>query len=212
MKRDFPPFYLALILVVGCILFRLLMANPHLAELFPNVSPLLAVAFIGAMYLPRRWGWALVPVTLVITELGFLRVNSLTDGSGTLFSSWTVLALAAYVALYAAISGFGIWIAKARSLPWVIGGSLLCSLLFYVAANTLSWGYDAVTGLNPGYAPTFAGWVQANTVGLPGFMPTWLFLRNGMAGDLFFGMILLFVLDRDLLLGRSSVRTAARMA
>jgi len=205
MKREFSPFYLAGILIVGCVIFRLL--SHQFAELIPNVSPLMAVAYVGAMYLPRRWGWLVVPVTLLLTELAFLRINYLTDGSGSMFSASTVLSLLAYVALYAATSGFGIWIAKSRSLSRIIGGSLLCSLLFYVAANTLSWGYDAATGLTPGYAPTLAGWWQANTVGIAGYPPVWLFLRNGVLGDLFFGGLLLLVLDRDLLLGRASIGT-----
>ena len=46
----------------------------------------------------------------------------------------------------------------------------------------------------PGYAASLAGWWQAITVGLAGYQPTWHFLRNGMAGDLCF--VLLLFLDR----------------
>ena len=56
-------------------------------------------------------------------------------------------------------------------------------MIFYVVSNTGSWLYE------PGYAKTFAGWLQALTIGLPGFPPTWLFLRNTLLGDLFFTLL-----------------------
>ena len=46
--------------------------------------------------------------------------------------------------------------------------------------NTSSW----LTG--PGYAHTFAGWLQALTTGLPGYPPTWMFFRSTLLSDLLF--------------------------
>jgi hypothetical protein len=210
MKRDFSPVYLALGLMVFCIAFRVI--SSHYTEYTFDLSPLLAVAYIGTMYLPRRWGWLVVPITLVFTELAFLRVNYLTDGSGQVLSWWTLASVVFYAVLYAAISGWGAFIARFRSLGLVIGGSLVASLVFYVASNTFSWVYDGAVHLPNGYAPTLAGWFQANTTGLPGYAPTWTFLRNGMLGDLFFGFLLLLVLDRALLFGHGSTKTATRAA
>jgi hypothetical protein len=211
MKRKLSPVYLALILILGCVTFRLLSSN--FPEFIPNISPLMAIAYVGAMYLPRRWGWLVGPSTLVLTELAFLQVNYRTDGSGSMFSWWTVIS----IGIYAAAGGLGIWIAGRKSRGRIVGGSLACSLLFYVAANTFSWWHDVVVQMTPGYPATLAGWWQANTIGLVGYPPTWLFLRNGMAGDLFFAVLLLLVLDRGLLFGRaaagkSSAKTAPRMA
>ncbi len=206
MNRELSPIHLALMLILGCILLRLL--NSYFPDVVPNVSPLMAIAYVGAMYLPVRWGWLVGPVALLITDLAFLRVNYLTDGSGSMFSWWTVISLVIYVMA----SGLGLLIAKHKSLPKIITGSLACSLLFYVASNTFSWWHDVVIGMKPGYPATFAGWWQANTVGLPGYLPTWLFLRNGMAGDLFFVLLLLLVLDRGFLLGQVPAKTAARPA
>ena len=59
---------------------------------------------------------------------------------------------------------------------------------------------------------TLAGWLQSNTTGLPGYEPSWLFLRNGIAGDLFFGLVLLLVLDRALIFGHAADKAAPRMA
>ena len=36
-----------------------------------------------------------------------------------------------------------------------------------------------------------SGWVQALTTGLPGFPPTWVFLRNSLVSDLGFALVLL---------------------
>jgi hypothetical protein len=206
MKHEFSPFYTASILILGCVTLRLL--NNAFPDVIPNVSPLMAIAYVGAMYLPRRWGWLVGPMALVLTDLAFLKVNYRTDGSGSMFSWWTVISLV----IYAAVGGFGILIARHKSLVKIISGSLACSLLFYVAANTFSWWHDIVVHLAPGYPATLAGWWQANTVGLPGFVPTWTFLRNGVAGDLFFVILLLFVFDRGLLWSQSSAKSAPRMA
>ena len=100
----------------------------------------------------------------------------------------------------------------AQVAPKIVSGSLGLSLAFYVVANTFAWAGGAATVSEPGYAMTLAGWWQANTVGLPGWEPTWHFLRNGMAGDLFFCLLLLLILDRGFLLGHAPVRATARLA
>src|SRR5271163_4347909 len=118
MKRELSPVYLALILVLGCVTFRLLSSN--FPEFIPNISPLMAIAYVGAMYLPRRWGWLVGPLALLITDLAFLQINYRTDGSGSMFSWWTVISLA----IYGAAGGLGILISRRKSLTRIIGGSL----------------------------------------------------------------------------------------
>jgi len=204
MKREFSPIQLALVLVLSCVIFRLI--SHVFPEWIPNISPLMAIAFVGAMYLPVRWGWLVGPSTLIFTDLAFINVNRITEG--TMLSWWTVISLV----VYALAGGLGILIASRKSLPRIVGGSIACSLLFYVAANTFSWWNTVIGKLNPGYPPTLAGWWQANTVGLAGYAPSWLFLRNGIAGDLFFVLLLLLILDRGLLFGQAPARAASRAA
>ena len=202
MKREFSPLHLALILILGCVVFRLI--SSVFPEYIPNVSPLMAIAFVGAMYLPSRWGWLVGPATLIFTDLAFLNVNYKTDGA--MFSWWSGVSLGVY-----ALAGvLGIWIGSRKSLTRIIGGSVACSLLFYVAANTFSWWNNMALKMTPAYSPNLTGWWQANTVGLPGYVPTWLFLRNGIAGDLFFVLLLLLILDRGLLLGQAPAKTVPR--
>jgi hypothetical protein len=204
MKRDFSPVYTALFLILGCVIFRLLSSQyPHL---LPNISPLMAVAYVGAMYLPRKWGWLLGPATLVLTDLAFTQLNR--SAGMAMFSWWTLISFV----IYAAAGGLGILISQRKSLPKVIGGSVACSLLFYVIANTFAWAGGAASATSPGYPQTLAGWWQANTVGLSGWEPTWHFLRNGIAGDLFFVFVLLLILDRAFLFGHAPAKAAPRMA
>jgi len=199
MKREFSPLYLAVVLVLFGTIFSLI--SSRFPFVIPNFSPLMAIAFVGAMYLPRRWGWLVGPAVLLITNLAYLGRNYEADGA---MFSWGLLA---NLGVYAAAGGLGIWIAQNKSLGKIIAGSLACSLLFYVVSNTVSWFY-----ISSGYAPTLAGWWQANTVGLPGFPPTWHFLRNAMAGDLVFALALVLVLDRTLILGQASAKTSTQAA
>jgi hypothetical protein len=210
MKREFPPLYTALLLVLGCVVLRLI--DNAYPEMLPGVSPMMALAYVGAMYLPRKWGWLAATVALLLTQAAFLEINYKSDGSGVLFSAWTVIGFLFGAAIFAAASAFGVWIARRKSLAKILGGSVVCSLVFYVATNTYSWFYDNIVHLPGGYAMTWAGWVQANTTGIPGYDPAWHFLRNGMAGDLFFAIVLLLVLDRAFLFQSISAKAAPRMA
>jgi hypothetical protein len=78
--------------------------------------------------------------------------------------------------------------------------TLAVSLLFYLVTNTGSWLGNA------SYPQTFPGWIQALGTGLPGYPPTWTFLRNSLCGDLLFAS--LFVsLERCLASRSRSVAT-----
>ena len=173
---------------------------------FPGFSPLMAIAFVGAMYLPRQWGWAVGPVVVAITTLAYLATNYKVYGD--LFSVWSFV----YMAIYGAAGLLGILIATRKSLAKIIGGSIACSLMFYVVSNSISWMTFQAPEFANGYAPTLAGWWQANTVGVLGFEPTWCFLRNGMMGDLFFAMLLVIILDRKLIWGHAPGSTSTQAA
>ena len=137
------------------------------------------------MYLPRAWGWLIGPAAMFITEIAFLPVNYRVEGS--MFSAWTLGSMF----FYALVGCLGILIARNKSLGKIAAGSIACSVIFYLAANTCAWWGNSNPAIMPSYAPNLAGWWQANTVGLPGWNPTWTFLRNGVLGDLFFAFVLL---------------------
>jgi hypothetical protein len=186
MKNRLNPGLLALILVVACALLRLL-ESVHPAIL-PNFTPIIALAFVGAAYLPHRWSWLLGVAAIALSELAFLQWNYQSEGH--FFSTMILVSLA----FYALLGGLGTLLTHRAPLALLYGGPILGSILFYLLANTFAWSSSAATPLYA-YPQSFAGWVQANTTGWPGYPPTWTFLRNGLAGDLIFTTILVAIFD-----------------
>jgi hypothetical protein len=131
MKQDRSSLYRALFLILGCIVYRL--ASGMHPEALPNISPMIAVALVGTMYLPRAWGWLIAPVAFVVTELAFLATNHRADGF-TL--SWSTLA---FLVFYVLVGRLGLALARNKSLLKVVAGSIVCSLVFYVLGNTFAW-------------------------------------------------------------------------
>jgi hypothetical protein len=140
-------------------------------EVLPNFSPLMASALCGALFLPGWIGVAVPVAALAISDI----VLNLHYGAPLLSSQllWTLPGYLVAVAIGWSLRG------RTGLIP-VLGGTLAASVFFYVVTNTGSW-----FGLTA-YPQTFAGWVQALTVGLSGYPPTWTFFRNSLAGDLLF--------------------------
>jgi hypothetical protein len=202
MKRAFSPLQLALILVLGCVVLRML--GGIFPEFTPNASPLMALAYVSGLYFPRKWGWLVGPAACLITELALIPTSYRVIGVA--FPWWALVSLPFYLAAAA----LGLLLARRKSLGKIISGSVALSVAFYLVANTFCWAASVLSHSTPGYPAGWAGWWQANTVGLPGFVPTWVFLRNGVLGDLFFLAVFLLILDRALLFvpARASARAA----
>ena len=140
-----------------------------------NFSAAHALLFCAAFWLPGWMGWVLPLATIIVTDvlLNLFHYNEPALAS-ELISNWMILGLFVVLAK---------WLAKRRSYGRVFLGTLLGALLFYLVSNTVSWM------VNPAYAKTIAGWVQALTVGLPGFPPTWVFgLKSLLGTGLFTGL------------------------
>ena len=140
-----------------------------------NFSAAHALLFCAAFWLPGWMGWVLPLATIIVTDvlLNLFHYNEPVLAS-ELISNWMILALFVVLAK---------WLAKRRSYGRVFLGMLLGALLFYLVSNTVSWM------VNPAYAKTIVGWVQALTVGLPGFPPTWVFgLKSLLGTGLFTGL------------------------
>ncbi|MEM7600899.1 MAG: DUF6580 family putative transport protein [Verrucomicrobiota bacterium] len=134
-----------------------------------NTAPLMAIAFGGALLLGARFWW--LPVALLVASDLLLGVWHGGGGIGrhTLMSACFYLAVA--------------WIAgrfgkSGKVWPMLWCGTLVCSVFFYVVANTFSWMVFT------GYEKSLAGWWQAQTTGVPGvYPPAWTFLRNALIAD-----------------------------
>lgn len=140
----------------------------------PNFSPVMAIAFCGALFLPGRMVFLVALPALFVSDL---------------ILNWhygVPLVDAGMIPIYACY-GFAIWMGylmRGRNLTWIVSATLLNALVFYFVTNTMAWQ-------SLPYARTLAGWFQAVTVGLPGYPPTWTFFRNSAFGDfLFTGLFL----------------------
>lgn len=163
----------AVILLAAIIIFRIApwMGENEVVRTFAGISPLMAFALCGGVFLPKKLAFWF-PVAAVIVP--HIVINSI---SGTPVIHPYLVVSAVSVAVVAAV---GVALKKKASFAVVLGTSLLSTVLFHFVSNTVSFFID------PGYAKTFAGWWQCQTVGLPGFMPTWAFTLRQTIGDLAF--------------------------
>jgi len=183
-----PAIVAALVLLLLGTFFRVLRVEVA-PDVLPNFSPLMASALCAALFLPGWIGLAVPVMALLFSDV----VLNAHDGL-PIFSAQLLWTLPGY--LVAVALG---WSLRGRSglLP-VLGGTLAASIFFYVVSNTGSW-----LGLTA-YPQTFAGWVQALTVGLSGYPPTWTFFRNSLAGDLLFTAFFV-VVERSFLQRRVAI-------
>ena len=145
-----------------------------------NFSAAYAIVFCAGLYLPGALAWWVPLVVLggsdLLLNLFFYSQTGFSTRDFLLAEAPTCLAYAGLVALGRAFRG-------KRPFWMLIGGGLLGAILFYIVTNTASW-----LSL-PGYAKTLAGWLQAITIGLPGYPQTWEFFRNTLlSGGIFTGL------------------------
>jgi len=164
--------FVALVLILLATLYRLL---PTLDLGLSNFSPVMAIAFCGAVYFRKRWMWAIPFVALALSDVYINNFYARQYGF-----HWPVSGLVARTACFGVALLIGAWVAKRKSWLSLLNGGLLGALVFYLVTNTQSWAAD------PFYAKTLAGWWQAMTIGHPEYPPTIYFFRNTLFGDLMF--------------------------
>ena len=160
-----------------------------------NFSPIMALAFCSGVYFQRRWLWIIPVAALLLSDL-YINYYYAT----TYRYEWTLRDNLIRIACFGVGLGLGLVVAKRRSWMGLLGGLLGSSVVFYLATNTAAWKVD------PAYAGTWAGWVQAMTVGHPQYPSTLSFYRNTLASDLFFtGVFALAMEYRALKAGSGSL-------
>jgi hypothetical protein len=162
----------AIVLIVLATLYRLL---PTLDLSLSNFSPVMAIAFCGAVYFRNRWMWLIPFAALSLSDLYINWFYARQYGF-----NWPLSGLVARTACFAAALLIGAWVARRKSWLNLLNGALLGAVIFYFVTNTQSWAADAF------YPKTLAGWWQALTVGHPEYPPTIFFFRNTLFGDLMF--------------------------
>jgi hypothetical protein len=185
---------LALILLLAGVFFRVIRVDLA-PETLPNFSPLMAAALCGAVFIPGVLGLLLPVAALLLSDAALNLHYEIPLRSVQLL--WTL-------PCYLMAVGIG-WVLRERGagLWQILGGTLAASVIFYLVTNTGSW-----LGL-AAYPQSFAGWLQAMTTGLPGYLPTWTFFRNSLAGDLLFAG---FFVALEYSLRDSSLKASARRA
>lgn len=147
-----------------------------------NFSAAYALAFCAGLYFSGALGWWVPLGVMLATDLG---VNAWYAWHGVpgVFNPTAMLFLLGNYAGYAILIWLGRRFKAQDSWLKLLGGGILGALIFYFITNTLSWLFDA------GYAKTLLGWIQALTIGLPNFPPTWTFLlKTLLSGGLFTGL------------------------
>ena len=168
--------FAAVLLIVSAIAFRVISGLAIISGTtwLSNFAPLAAIALCSAAYFPPKYTFSVPMVALLISDVvlnahyGFPLVSPFVGSH--------------YLA-FALVGCLGLLLRGRANFRTLLPASIASSLIFYVVTNSVSWLFD------PGYARTIAGFVQAQTIGLPvyhGTTPAWMFLRNSLIGDLFF--------------------------
>ncbi|MEK7569841.1 MAG: DUF6580 family putative transport protein [Patescibacteria group bacterium] len=125
----------------------------------PNFAPVAAVALFSGVYLGKRAS-LIAPVVAMVISDAFLGFHNL------VFFTWGGMAL---------VGILGWWVRERKGARMIVAGSLAGSALFYVLTNFGAW----LTNHGGLYTYDIAGLTQGFINGLP-------FLRNTVAGDLFY--------------------------
>jgi hypothetical protein len=171
----------AIALILLAVGYRIVAAwNPQLV----NFSPLMALAFCGAVYFRRRGMWLVPFIALSVSDLYLDRYHATQFGY-----TWDLGGVMVRTLCFVAALVLGWMVSRNRSWLKLAAGALGGSLLFYLATNTASFLGDAY------YAKTLAGWWQAMTVGHVEYAPTIFFFRNTLISDVLFTGVFAVVME-----------------
>ena len=144
----------------------------------PNIMPLTAIAFTSSAYLNNRFHW-IIPVSILTISDLFINHSY----GVSLITQWSAVAICCY--LLAALCGKRM--GGTKSWLSLLLGTASMSLMFYFTSNTF------VFISSNAYGPGLQEWARALTTGLPGYPPTYLFLRNSLIGDLTYSLLFISV-------------------
>ena len=150
------------------------------AEIFANISPLAALALCGGMMLPSRIAFILTFGTFSISDI------MLNLKYGQPIINYYSLFLLVFLA---AIFTCGYLLRKHRRISVLLVSTIASSFLFYLLLNSVSFFMD------PHYTKNITGWFQANTTGVPGYPPAWLFGLRMLMGNSIFALVFYFALS-----------------
>ena len=123
---------------------------PHPA----NFTPIAAIALFSGVYLNRKYFFIIPIAAMLLSDMviGFHSEMVWVYGS------------------FAVISLIGLWLKSHKSTGYVVGTTLVSSIIFFIITNFGVW-------LSGYYTTSFSGLVECYTMAIP-------FFRNTLAGDL----------------------------
>lgn len=175
----------ALILTFAALLYRLLFILAGAPVDWANFSPLASIFLCSGLFFSAKRA-------ILFPALGLLLSDVLINAhfNAPLIDTRMIPGYFCFGMIFL----LGAWLRRhhiTRPIP-VLLAAVSSSILFYLVTNTIDWYFDApVPLLVQLYPKTFAGLLQALTVGHPGFPPTYLFLRNTVLSDLLFTSLFL---------------------
>ena len=174
-------YYYVIILLFCFVSVRLLPAfsETAIAEALANISPLAALALCGAMLLPLRMAAILTFGTFLISDV----VLNLKYGFA-IINVYSLFLLFLFELLY----WLGHSLRNKKNIIVLLVSTFFSSIIFYISANTVSFFFD------PGYLKNISGWLMANTTGLPGYPPAWLFGLKSLLSNIIFASAFYFAL------------------
>lgn len=161
---------IAIVLIIGAILLRLV---PHM----PNFAPIGALALFCGAYLPKKYAIIVPLIAMMVSDYMLLYIHPF-QGTANFSQLYPVTALfhAGTFAVWGSvllIGGIGIWLRTRKSFTNVLSGSLASSVLFFLITN---FGFWLTTSL---YPKTIEGQMLAYAMALP-------FFKWTLLGDLFY--------------------------
>lgn len=129
-----------------------------------NFTSIGAIALFGGLYLPKRWA--------IIGPMLAMFVSDIFIG----FYSLPIM-ISVYLG-FAITTLIGLKIRNQKTFAKIAGGTIAGSLLFFLITNFAVWAFGTM------YVHNFTGLIQSYYMALP-------FLKNSLAGDLFYSTILI---------------------
>lgn len=160
MNRNILFISICLLVFFG-IVMRLL---PHA----PNMTPITALAFVGGLYLGKRWAVLLPCLALFLSDI-FIGLYE-----------WKIM-----LSVYGSFLLIGLLsavVTRYRSFMPVGFSVIGASLFFFFITNGAVWAFS------PWYEKSISGLLYAYELGLP-------FLRNMLIGDILYTAILIFAFE-----------------
>lgn len=163
---------MAYFFIFAAVMLRLL---PHM----PNFTPIAAIALFGGVYLTKKDA-LIIPITaLFISDL--------------IIGFYNPVVMISVYGSFLLIGMIGLYLKKHKKIPYIIGGAVSGSILFFIITNFAMWQVPHSL-----YPHTLQGLINCYTMAIP-------FFRNTLLGDIFYVSIMFTLMEMVLRYKKSNV-------